>query len=158
METGLARIKKLLLSLLILLISSCNNKKINGDDASGSVAESKNNKVFLKEFIPQNRIIDSLEDYAIDECWLEQRWNYKNSNLDINKLSGYRLVLKVNKKSKNVFINSNIDVNSQITSDFGYGIPFLRIMDLKDDQIKDSLLLSFHLNGKKKKILLITVK
>lgn len=77
--------------------------------------------------------------------------------MDIRKLPNYRLVLKVNNKDENVFIDLHTNENVvKINSDFGYRIPFLRTMDLKNFNIKDSLILDFRFQGKNsRKVLLI---
>lgn len=119
--------------------------------------------MFINEFKPTNNNLDISGRLVIEECWLEQRWNYKNFNLDINKLSNYRFVLKIKNEDDNEFMNKifiNItDINNslKINSEFGY-YDNLRIMDLRDKINKDSLTIKFIIESKESEILFIKKK
>ncbi|WP_312921099.1 hypothetical protein [Empedobacter brevis] len=143
-----------------IILNSCTNEKVNGDNTSNSINESKINNVFIEEFIPTNRVIDIKKKYIIEECWLEQRWNYKNFNLDIHKLSDYRFVLKIKNTNDDEFTNKmfvdivNINSSQKINPEFGY-YGNLRTMSLKDKIDKDSLIIKFVIENKESDILFI---
>jgi hypothetical protein len=97
--------RQLFYLLFFIQFFSCQSPVKTGIVTSSfNVANSKENGVFIAEYIPEiNKFYVGQKELQIDNVWVENQWMYKNYNRDIKKLDSKQGYVKFKNPDLDIF-------------------------------------------------------